>query len=127
MRQASGAISVLLGVWFGVPCVFGLLHFIHTGQVWTFLGFPTYGEGPFQRIGVPTSVALLAGFVAVCVAEVAVGALLLAGVAYAPAASYLILPFELAYWVGFALPFGPLLGLARTALLLLDRRRQPGS
>jgi hypothetical protein len=33
--------------------------------------------------------------------------------------SYLLLPFELVFWVGFALPFGPLLGLARMTLVLL--------
>jgi hypothetical protein len=43
----------------------------------------------------------------------------LAGTPHAPAASHALLPFELAFWIGFALPFGPLLGTARTALLLL--------
>ena len=100
MRRAAGTVSVLLGLGFGVPGVFGLLHLIHTGQVWTFLGLPTYGEGPFQQIGIPATGALLAGFLAVCVAEVTIGVLMLAGVAHAPAARYLILPFELAYWSG---------------------------
>jgi hypothetical protein len=30
-----------------------------------------------------------------------------------------LLPFELAFWIGFALPFGLLLGIARTGLLLM--------
>ncbi|NGZ99550.1 hypothetical protein G5V59_01760 [Nocardioides sp. W3-2-3] len=29
-----------------------------------------------------------------------------------------LLPVELAFWIGFALPFGPRLGLARTALVI---------
>ena len=33
--------------------------------------------------------------------------------------SYLLLPFELFFWIGFALPFGPPLGIARTVLVLL--------
>jgi hypothetical protein len=86
--------------------------------VWTFMGFPTYGGGPFERIGVQTSTALLVGFLAVCIAEVAVGVLLWAGAPYAPAVSYALLPFELAFWIGFALPLGPPLGIARTALVL---------
>jgi hypothetical protein len=30
-----------------------------------------------------------------------------------------LLPFELIYWIGFALPFGPFLGAIRTALVIL--------
>ena len=88
-----------------------------TRLMWTFMGFPTYGGGPFEGISVQTSTPLLVGFLMVCAAEVAVGAMLWAGTA--PAVSYALLPFEFIFWVGFALPFGPLLGLARTGLLLL--------
>lgn len=83
------------------------------------MGFPTYGNGPFERIGVQTSSALLVGFLLVCIAEVAVGVLLWASAPHAPAASYALLPFELAFWIGFALPLGPPLGTAGTVLLLL--------
>lgn len=55
----------------------------------------------------------------VCIAEVAVGVLLWASTPHAPAASYALLPFELAFRIGFALPFGPLLGIAPTGLVLL--------
>jgi hypothetical protein len=47
MRIGAGVISVNLGLGSGLPCVFGIHHFARTGQVWTFLGFPTYGDGPF--------------------------------------------------------------------------------
>jgi hypothetical protein len=30
-----------------------------------------------------------------------------------------ILPFEFAYWIGFALPIGPILGAVRTVLVIL--------
>ena len=119
MRLAAGVVSLLLGLGFGLPCVFGIRHFAQTGEVWTFMGFPTYGEGPFERIGVQTSTALLVGFLSVCIAEVAVGVMLWADTPYAPAVSYALLPFEFIFWIGFALPFGPLLGIARTGLLLL--------
>ena len=39
------------------------------GILYTF-GNPTYGNGPFERIGVPTTVPLLAGFLAACVVQV---------------------------------------------------------
>jgi hypothetical protein len=119
MKQVAGAVSLFLGLGFGLPGIFAILNFAQTGEVWTFMGFPTYGNGPFERIGVQTSSALLVGFLIVCIAEVALGVMLWAGTPYAPAASYALLPFELAFWIGFALPFGPLLGIARTFLLLL--------
>ena len=116
---AAGLCSLVLGLGFGLPGMVGAVHLARTGQVWTFLGFPTYGGGPFERIGLATSVPLLAGFVLVCLAEAVVGVLLLVGAPHAVTASHALLPFELAFWIGFALPLGPPLGLARTVLLLL--------
>lgn len=119
MRQAAGAASIFLGLGFGLPCVIGIRHFAQTGEVWTFMGFPTYGGGPFEKVGLPTSTPLMLGFLVVCVAEVVVGVLLFADVSSAPLLTYLLLPFELVFWVGFALPFGPILGIVRTVLVIL--------
>ena len=119
MGIIAGSLSVLLGLGFGLPCLLGVRHFARTGDVWTFMGFPTYGNGPFERIGIPTSTALLLGFLAVCVAEVAVGCLIWTGAPGATAIALMLLPVEFAFWIGFALPFGPPLGIARTILVLL--------
>ena len=119
MKPAAGILSMVLGLGFGLPCLLAIRHFARTGEVWTFMGFPTYGGGPFERIGVQTSSPLLFGFLLVCIAELAVGVMLWAGTPHAPALSYALLPFELAFWIGFALPFGPILGIARSGLLLL--------
>lgn len=80
------------------------------GEVWTFLGFPTYGGGPFERWGIPVSVALLTGFVVVCAAEVLVGVLLWRDGTTAQWLALALLPVEFAYWIGFALPFGAATG-----------------
>ena len=119
MVTVAALCTLVLGLGFGLPAVFGTLHFAQTGDVWMFMGFPAYGGGPFERLGLPTSVPLLIGFVVVCLAEVIVGGMLLLNVPHAASASYLLLPFEFAFWIGFALPFGPPLGIARTILLLL--------
>jgi hypothetical protein len=119
VTRAAAACSLLLGLGFGLPGAYGAWYFGRNGEAWTFLGFPTYGDGPFERWGLPTSVALLLCFVAVCAAEVVVGVLLWSD---SPAAAWLalaLLPVELFFWIGFALPFGPLLGLARTALVII--------
>jgi hypothetical protein len=111
--------SLVLGFGFGLPAIFGTLHFAQTGDVWTLMGFPTYGGGPFERLGIETSVPLLIGFIFVCLVEVAVGLMLMRGDTHAATVSYALLPLEFAFWIGFALPFGPPLGIARTSLLIL--------
>ena len=118
VTRAAAGLSFVLGLGFGLPGAYGAWYYARQGEVWTFLGFPTYGDGPFERWGLPTSVALLLGFVAVCAAEVVVGVLLWRDATTAPWLALALLPVELVFWIGFALPFGPLLGLARTALVV---------
>jgi hypothetical protein len=115
---AAGVVSIFLGLGFGIPGIIGLRHFAQHGEVWTFMGFPTYGGGPFERMGLHTSVPLLGALVAVCVAELVVGALLLGGQRSGIWLALGLLPFELVFWIGFALPFGPILGLVRTGLVI---------
>lgn len=118
MRTVAGIIAILTGLGFGVPGLFGLRHFVATGETWTFMGFPTYGGGPFERLGLPTSTPLLTGFLAVCVLEVALGLLLIFGPRAALWFSFALLPFELAFWWGFALPFGFVFGAPRCAAVV---------
>jgi hypothetical protein len=118
VNRAAAACSIVLGLGFGLPGAYGAWYYARHGEVWTFMGFPTYGGGPFERWGLPTSVALLLCFVAVCAAEVVVGVLLWRDATNAPWLALALLPVELLFWIGFALPFGPPLGLARTALVV---------
>lgn len=118
MRWAAGSVSMFLGLGFGIPCAFGIRHLAQTGQVWTFMGFPTYGNGPFERVGIATSTALLVGFLSVCVVEVILAVMLWTDAPHAAALSYALLPLELVFWIGFALPLGPPLGVLRTVLVL---------
>ena len=119
MRIVAGSLSVLLGMGFGLPCIFGIIHFRQTGEVWTFMGFPTYGDGLFQRSGLPTSTALLVAFLAVCLVEVTLGAMIWCDAPGAKLLSLVLLPLEFAFWIGFALPFGPPVGIARSVLVML--------
>lgn len=121
MRIASGCLSIFLGLAFGIPCLFAIRHYASTGDVWTFLGFPTYGGGPFERVGLTTSSALLVAFLLVCVAEVIAGVLVLADTPHAPVVAYILLPIALVFWIGFALPVGPPLGIVSAVLLYLSR------
>jgi hypothetical protein len=47
------------GLGFGIPAAIGLVYFAEHRTVWTFLGFPTYGGGPFENWSLPTSIPLL--------------------------------------------------------------------
>lgn len=118
MTVLAGGLSILTGLGFGIPGVIGARHLARTGEIWFFLGFPTY-SGPFERIGIQTSVALITWFVVVCALEIMVGVLLLAGWQPALWLSALLLPFELIFWLGFALPLGILLGAARAIVIVI--------
>lgn len=73
MIRLAGALAFVAGLGFGIPGVVGTRHFAETGRVWTFMGFPIYGDGPFTGAGIATTVPLLVRFVIVCMAEVVLG------------------------------------------------------
>jgi hypothetical protein len=119
MTQAAAILAWISGLGFGLPAVFGLRYFVQYHEVWTLMGFPTYGGGPFERWGITTSVPLLAGFIAVCATELVVGVLLWSDVSIGLWLAVALLPFELVFWIGFALPYGAILGAVRTVLVIV--------
>lgn len=125
MIRVAGAFALVAGLGFGIPGAIGTRYFSEHGRVWMFMGFPTYGGGPFASHGIPTSMLLLAGFQVVCAAELALGVLLVAGWRPALVLQFLLLPFELAYWWGFALPFGFAFGAVRVAAAIVALRGLP--
>jgi len=132
MVRGAAVLAWVTGLGLGLPCTYAIWYFADRGDVWTFLGFPTYGRGPFEDIGIETTVPLLVLFLLVCVAEVAAGWLLWQRRRAGAVLALALLPAEFAFWIGFALPLGPVAGLARTVLVLLSwsslsRRRAPGA
>src|SRR5688572_5435622 len=121
--RTAAVLAWAAGLLFGLPGGYGLWYFADRGEVWTFVGFPTYGAGPFEDIGVDTSVPLLALFLAVCVVEVALGTALWWRRRSAVVLGLALLPLEFAFWIGFALPFGYVFGVARAAVLLVMLRQ----
>jgi hypothetical protein len=83
------------------------------------LGFPAYGGGAFERRGFPTTIPLLAGFLAVCIFEAVAGSLLWGGNKAGAVLAILLLVPGAVYWWGFDLPYPPVIAVARTALIAL--------
>ena len=104
MVKLAAVLSIILGLGFGLPCAYGIRYFSTTGEVWTFLGFPTYGGGPFESIGIRTTVPLLGAFLVVCGLEVVTGLLVWRGLRAGAVLAVALVPLELAFWMGFALP-----------------------
>jgi hypothetical protein len=65
--------------------------------------------------------------VVVCAVEFVVGWLLWRCHSAGTWLGLALLPLELAFWIGFALPFGPPLGILRTVLSLPGLRRRATS
>jgi hypothetical protein len=122
VNRAAAILAWTVGVGFGVFAVIGTVRFAEDGKVWKAMGFPAFGDGPFERTGVSTSIPLVVGFVAVCAAEVVAGAMLWSGKRSARSLAVALLPFEFAYWVGFALPYGLVLGFARAVVVVMPLR-----
>jgi hypothetical protein len=119
--KTASVLSWLTGLGFGLPGVYGLQHYARHGTVARFMGFPTYGEGPFERAGIKTGVPLLSTFVAVCAAECVAGALLWRGRRSGAVLTVALLPVESVFWVGFALPIPPMFAALRIGSLLRSR------
>jgi hypothetical protein len=118
----TGAVMCwVTGLGFGIPGVYGIAHLKRTGAIARVMGFPTYGEGPFERAGIKTSVPLLSAFLSVCAAECVAGGLLWRNRRSGALLSLALLPAESVFWIGFALPFPPVAAAVRTVSILRNR------
>ena len=107
------------GLGFGIPCIYGIGSMLKGKGIAYVMGFPTYGYGPFEKIGVHTTIPLLIGFLFVCALECTAGWGLWSGDKGAAILSFAIIPAELVFFIGFALPFGHLFLIVRFLLLLI--------
>src|SRR6185503_14283146 len=107
---------------FGLPIIPGARYFLRHGTPMLLFGFPAYGGGPFERMGIKTSVGLLMLFLLVCIAEAAAGWLLWGGRRSCAVLGLSLLPLGAIFWYGFALPIPPLFAIARTILILVSWR-----
>jgi hypothetical protein len=120
VQLRSAAILLWInGIGFGMFCLPAIRNLLMGRDIPLVLGFPAYGRGPFERIGIPTTVPLLAGFLLICTLEVVAGVLLWGGSRAGAILALALLPAGAIFWWGFALPFGPIFAVIGTALIVL--------
>jgi len=127
--KAAAAVTWVYAACFGLPAVPVAVYLLQTGRLpWLFDAFPMYG-GPWYDSGGPERFAAQLGAFFVVLLVVSWGGWLLwRGLRAGAVVVIATIPLEALFWYGFALPFPPLLALARVVLVIaawprLRRRR----
>jgi hypothetical protein len=108
----------LVAAGFGIPAPFVASYLLRERALPSFMGlFPMYGGGPFDRLSAEVFAVLLGLFAAVCALQAYAGWLLWNGQQLGALIALVVVPIEVVFWVGFAVPFPPLIAVARLALL----------
>lgn len=119
MIRVAAVLAAFSGLGFGLPGLYAIWNMIQGRGIAYVMGLPTYGEGPFERWGIKTTIPLLVAFVLVCATEFVAGWMLWNSDKGGALLALALLPIELTFWIGFALPFGPIFAVARTGLILI--------
>jgi hypothetical protein len=120
LLRVAAILHWFIAVGFGVFCVPAIRKLLSGRDIPIVMGFPAYGRGPFERIGIPTTVPLLAAFLLVCILEAVAGVLLWRGSMAGAVLSLVLLPLGAVFWWGFALPIPPIVAFVWTVLILLS-------
>jgi len=118
IRLAS-VLEWVTAVGFGVFCLPAIWSLWRGNGVPTVMGFPAYGSGPFERVGVPSTVPLVFAFMIVCILQAVAGWLLWGGSRTGAVLALALIPFGAVFWWGFALPYAVVLQVGVAALILL--------
>src|ERR1700756_2507935 len=122
LRIAS-ALLIFDGVGFGVFAVPAIVRVLQHRPIPIVFGFPAYGGGPFERVGLKSTVPLLAAFLLVDILEIVAGALVWQGSKGGAILGFVLIPWVAFFWWGFALPIPPILAVARSALIAMSWSR----
>jgi hypothetical protein len=118
--RVAAILHWLIAVGFGVFCVPAIRNLLSGRDIPIVMGFPAYGRGPFERIGIPTTVPLLVAFLVVCILEAVAGFFLWRGSMAGAVLALVLLPLGGIFWWGFALPIPPIVAFVWTILILLN-------
>jgi hypothetical protein len=116
--QASSALMWLVAAGFGIPAPFVASYFLRERMLPSFMGlFPMYGGGLFDRLSPEVFAVLLGLFTALSAVEAYAGWLLWNREPLGAGMTLVLLPIEIVFWVGFAVPIPPVLAVVRVGLL----------
>src|SRR6185503_19241333 len=118
MIQIAAVLCWISAFGFGLPNLPAIRSLLEGRGVPLLFGFPAYGGGYFERLGITTTVPLLIAFFVVCALEGVAGWLLWNGERSGAILALALLVPGMIFWVGFSLPFGPVFGLVRTVLIV---------
>jgi len=106
---------------FGIPAIPVAAYLLQNGRLPTFLDlFPMYGGPWSSRVDNGSFAVLLVAFLFVILVAAWAAWLVWNGSKAGAVLCLVLLPIEAVFWLGFALPFPWLIGIARTALLALE-------
>ncbi len=118
--RVAAILQWFIAIGLGVFCFPAIRNLVIGRDIPIVMGFPAYGRGPFERLGIPTTVPLLAAFLLVCILEIAASASLWGGQRSGAILTLILVPIGAVFWWGFALPIPPLFALIWTILILLN-------
>jgi len=108
----------LVAAGFAIPAPFVASFYLRERTLPSFMGlFSMYGGGLFDRFSPEAFAVLLGLFTALSALEVYAGWLLWNAEPLGARMTLVLLPFEVVFWVGFAVPFPPLFAIVRLVLL----------
>lgn len=117
--RAAAILHWFVAVGFGVFCFPAIRNLLNGRPIPMVMGFPAYGQGPFERVGIPTTITLLVEFLVVCILEAVAGFMLWSGDKSGAVLAMVLLPAGGVFWWGFALPIPPICALVWTILIIL--------
>ena len=130
IRRAAAVLTWIYAAMFGIPAIPVSIYLLQRGTLPTFFDlFPMYGGPWSSQVDDGTLVVLLIAFFVVTLVAAWAAWLVWRGSKAGAVLSLVLLPVEAVFWVGFALPFPWLIGIARATLLALawkslDSRRK---
>jgi hypothetical protein len=119
LLRIAAVLQAFIAVAIGMFCFPAIRNLLNGQPIPMVMGFPAYGGGLFERIGIPSSVPLLAAFLLICILELVAAVLLWGGNRSGAILTLVLLPVGGVFWWGFSLPIPPIFAVMWTILLLL--------
>ena len=119
LLRVAAILHWFIAIGLGVFCFPAIRNLLIGRPIPLVMGFPAYGGGPFERVGIPTTIPLLLAFLLVCILEAVAGFLLWGSYESGAVLALVLLPVGGVFWWGFALPVPPIFAFVWTMLILL--------